>query len=229
MWLLPEHAVWWPEQSMLVVSDLHLAKAEHFRSKGLSVPPTVDLQTLSVLTGLTRRFQPSVLVFLGDLFHSAPNRAWGDFQSWMNDELAHGLKEAWLIRGNHDRAHDETYQNMGVGVIDAWEGDGVVLTHEPDDTIPKGTHIHLCGHVHPAVRLRGSGRQSERVPCFLETSTGCEAGWRLTLPAFGAFTGMHVVEPRRGAEVYVVAGSEVMGPWRAEPKTGPGVSRRGQK
>ncbi|MGB1945109.1 MAG: hypothetical protein ACPHM0_05405, partial [Flavobacteriales bacterium] len=46
MWLLPQKAIMWPAQSMLIVSDLHLAKAEHFRSKGLPVPPTVDLQTL---------------------------------------------------------------------------------------------------------------------------------------------------------------------------------------
>jgi len=227
MWLLPERAVWWPERAMLVVSDLHLAKAEHFRSKGLAVPPTVDMQTLAVLTDLMRRLKPNTLVFLGDLFHSAPNRAWGDFQQWVKEELKHGLKEALLVRGNHDRAHDETYRAMEVDVVELWEADGVVLTHEPDDEIPKGAHIHLCGHIHPAVRLRGAGRQSERVPCFVEASTGCEAGWRLTLPAFGAFTGMHVVEPKRGREVYVVTGTEVMGPWRAETRSG--ISRRGRR
>ena len=103
---------------MLVVSDLHLAKAEHFRSKGLPVPPTVDMQTLSVLTDLMRRFKPNSLAFLGDLFHSAPNRAWGDFEHWLADEFAHGLKEGLLVRGNHDRAHDDTYRGMGMDVVD---------------------------------------------------------------------------------------------------------------
>ena len=133
----------------------------------------------------------------------------------------------FYVRGNHDRAHDVIYQSMGLDVVDLWEADGVVLTHAPDDEIPRGAQIHLCGHIHPAVRLRGAGRQSERVPCFVEASTGCEAGWRLTLPAFGAFTGMHVVEPRRGREVFVVTGTEVMGPWRAEPRSG--ISRRGRR
>ena len=217
MWLLPERSVWWPERSMLVVSDLHLAKAEHFRPKGLAVPPTVDMQTLSVLTDLMRRLKPDTLMLLGDLFHSAPNRAWNDFKFWLKDELARGLKEALLVRGNHDRAHDNTYQAMGMDVVDCWEADGIALTHEPDDQIPKGISIHLCGHTHPAVRLRGAGRQSERVPCYVESSTGCEAGWRLTLPAFGAFTGTRVVEPHRGSEVYVATGIEVLGPWRSNP------------
>ena len=227
MWLLPGRALWWPEKSMLVVSDLHLAKAEHFRSKGLAVPPTVDQQTLSELTGLLRDLAPRTLLFLGDLFHSVPNRAWDDFQAWLRDELASGLDSAVLVRGNHDRANEETYERMGMTVVDSWQGDGVVFTHEPDDPLPRGTRIHVCGHVHPAVRLRGSGRQSERVACFVESSTGCDAGWRLTMPAFGAFTGTHVIEPRRGSEVYVVAGSEVLGPLRADPRTG--FSRRSRR
>ena len=49
--LLPAKAVWWPAESMLVVSDLHLAKAEHFRSQGLAVPPTVDFKRFLVDLG----------------------------------------------------------------------------------------------------------------------------------------------------------------------------------
>lgn len=218
--------MWWPDRDMLLASDLHLAKAEHFRSQGLAVPPTVDMQTLSVLTDLTRRLRPKNLVFLGDLFHSAPNRAWSDFAHWLRDERKEGLGDVVLVRGNHDRAHAETYLEMGIDVVDMWEQEGVVLTHEPDDEIPLGTQIHLCGHLHPAVRLRGAGRQSECVPCFVESSTGCEAGWKMTMPAFGAFTGTHLIQPRRGMEVFVVAGTEVLGPWRAQPR--PGISRRGR-
>ena len=208
---------------MLVVSDLHLAKAEHFRANGLAVPPTVDFQTLSMLTALARRFRPETLLFLGDLFHSAPNRAWSDFKQWLAEERQAGLKEAILVRGNHDRATYARYAGMGLEVVERWEGGEVVFTHEPSDEIQNGTKIHLCGHVHPAIRLRGSGRQTLRVPCFVQTSTGCEAGWRLTLPAFGAFTGMHTVKPRRGVEVFAVSDSSVMGPWRSTP--GSEVSR----
>ena len=142
-------------------------------------------------------------MLLGDLFHSSPNRAWEDFEAWLQDEKAAGLETGILVRGNHDRAHDVVYEAMGLDVVDMWEKQGVVLTHEPDDDIPKGTRIHLCGHVHPAAVMRGVGRQSERVPCYAQSSTGCEAGYRLTLPAFGAFTGMHAVEPKRGEEVYL--------------------------
>ena len=227
MWLLPQKAIWWPAQSLLMVSDLHLAKAEHFRSKGLAVPSTVDFQTLGVLTSLLNQFRPAQLAILGDLFHSAPNRAWNEFSAWLSDEFDTGLQEAILVRGNHDRAHDEIYEAMGLVVVERWEDGGVVLTHEPNDDIPKGTISHLCGHIHPAVRLRGTGRQSLVVPCFVQTSTGCEAGHRLILPAFGAFTGTHLIEPKRGVEAYLISESSVMGPIKANPKFG--FSRRGRR
>lgn len=226
MRLLPEKAIWWPEESMLLVSDLHLAKAEHFRSKGLAVPPTVDLQTLGQLTRLLRQHRPKTLLLLGDLFHSSPNRAWTDFEQWLEEERMAGLQEAILVRGNHDRAHDSKYGSMGLTVVESWESDGVVLTHEPGDEIPKGTAVHICGHIHPAVRMRGAGRQSLCVPCFVQSSTGCEAGVRLTMPAFGAFTGTHIVQPKRGLEVYVVTDAGVMGPLRSQPPST--VSRRGR-
>ena len=213
---------------MLVVSDLHLAKAEHFRSNGFAVPSTVDFQTLAVLTSVLNACRPETLVLLGDLFHSSPNRAWEDFEAWLQEEKKAGLSAGILVRGNHDRAHDIVYEAMGLDVVDMLEKQGVVLTHEPDDDLPKGTQIHLCGHVHPAVVMRGVGRQSERVPCFAQSSTGCEAGYRLTLPAFGAFTGMHAIEPKRLEEVYLLTDREVIGPVRSMPSR-KGFSRRGRR
>ena len=164
---------------------------------------------------------------LGDLFHSSPNRAWVDFEHWLDEERLAGLHEALLVRGNHDKAQDSIYESMGLIVVESWESDGVVLTHDPEDEIPKGAAVHICGHIHPAVRMRGAGRQSMCVPCFVQSSTGCDAGVRLILPAFGAFTGTHVVQPKRGLEVYVVTETGIMGPLRSKPHGN--VSRRGRK
>ena len=46
------------------------------------------------------------------------------------------------------------------------EKQGVVLTHEPDDEIPKGTAIHLCGHIHPAAAFGVPVDRSERGAVF---------------------------------------------------------------
>ena len=49
------------------------------------------------------------------------------------------------------------------------------------------TGYALCGHIHPGVRLSGSGGQSERLPCFVLGRR------RAILPAFGGFTGLALV------------------------------------
>ncbi len=212
-WLLPGRALWWPEQRLLMVSDLHLAKAEHFRSQGIQIPATVDWQTLSRLTECIRETRPETLLILGDLFHSVPNKAWDEFGLWLREECGAGLKEAILVKGNHDRSEDDRYRSLGLDVISSWMWEDIVCTHAPEDEGPKGRIVHICGHVHPAATMRGKGRQSLRLPCFHQSSTGCDAGVRLVLPAFGSFTGMHAVQPRAGSMVFPIADQTVMGPY----------------
>jgi metallophosphoesterase superfamily enzyme len=62
----------------------------------------------------------------------------------------------------------------------------------------------LAGHVHPAVRLRGPGRQHERLPCFWIRREGA------VLPAFGDFTGVGDVDPVEGDRIFAVAGGSVL-------------------
>ena len=52
---------------------------------------------------------------LGDLFHSSPNRAWEDFEAWLQDEKRR--VDTGILRGNHDRAHDVVYEAMGLEVL----------------------------------------------------------------------------------------------------------------
>jgi uncharacterized protein len=72
----------------------------------------------------------------------------------------------------------------------------------------------LAGHVHPAAVIGGRARDSLRLPCF---HFGPQVG---VLPAFGAFTGMHVM--RRGTEdrVFVIAGEAVRALDNASPSGG---------
>jgi metallophosphoesterase superfamily enzyme len=77
--------------------------------------------------------------------------------------------------------------------------DGLAFAHHPEPLA--GAYV-IAGHVHPAVRL-GGAIDSLRLPCF---HFGAAVG---VLPAFGAFTGMHVVRPAPGERVFVVAGDSV--------------------
>jgi len=62
----------------------------------------------------------------------------------------------------------------------------------------------LCGHIHPAIRLQGTGRQSARVPCFYFSKH------QAILPAFGAFTGMYTIQPKEQDQVFLVVQNKVL-------------------
>ncbi|TVQ49091.1 MAG: hypothetical protein EA362_04990 [Saprospirales bacterium] len=57
----------------------------------------------------------------------------------------------------------------------------------------------ICGHLHPAFRLKGKGRQSIKMPCFYLKPP------LLILPAFGEFTGSKIVKKGKDCRVFVCA------------------------
>ena len=48
-WISPERCIYWEEQNALILADIHLGKAGHFRNAGVAVPQrsgVADLQRL---------------------------------------------------------------------------------------------------------------------------------------------------------------------------------------
>ena len=169
-------ALFWPEQSLLVVADLHFEKGSHFARKGQLLPPYDTRETLDRLEGEVDRLSPRRLVFLGDSFHDrrAEGRlAAGDAARLT--ALARGRDLVW-VAGNHDAdgprgLPGETLAELSLA--------GLSLRHEPRSGRQPG---EVCGHLHPAAKVR-SPRGAVRRRCF---ATDAE---RLILPAFGAYAG----------------------------------------
>src|SRR6187455_1820849 len=75
-------ALFWQEQRLLVVSDLHLEKGSSFATRGVLLPPYDTVATLSRLAAVIARHDPRMVIALGDSFHdrdaherlSAPDR-----------------------------------------------------------------------------------------------------------------------------------------------------------
>ena len=63
-----------------------------------------------------------------------------------------------------------------------------MFTHFP---VKEFDQFNICGHVHPAVKLRGLGRQYMKLNCFYISDN------QLILPAFGTFTGSHILKPNK--------------------------------
>jgi hypothetical protein len=118
---------------------------------------------------------------------------------------ATGAERVWVSHGYREpvvrwlREHGLAAE----AIASRWEAMELpfVLAHHPD---PSEAGYVLAGHVHPAVRLVGKGRQRERLPCFW---FGAEVG---VFPAFGDFTGAAVVQPAAGDRVFVLASDRVM-------------------
>jgi len=192
MQLLSEKAIHLPIHNMLLIADLHFGKVEHFRKNGIGIPSGASNKDFKTLKELVLKVGAKDVIFLGDLFHSDFNNAWYGFQELLQELDAYNFH---LVIGNHDILDESKYENLKI--CHQMEVGNLILTHEPLDVIIEDKY-NLCGHIHPGVKLTGRGRQNLRLPCFY---FGAHTG---ILPAFGSFTGLHVLKPMENDRVFVV-------------------------
>ena len=70
----PGGVIYWQDQRLLAVADLHLEKGSSFAARGVLLPPYDTAATLARLAALIARYAPRVVVALGDSFHDAAVR-----------------------------------------------------------------------------------------------------------------------------------------------------------
>jgi DNA ligase-associated metallophosphoesterase len=200
--LLPERALFWPSRSTLLVADAHFGKAATFRASGIFVPRGTTSSTLDRLDAVVDQTQATRMVFLGDLLHAREGRSPETLRVVRAWRAARRSVEMLLVRGNHDRRAGDPPRSLGITCVDAPLIEvPFAFTHHPRAV--DGAYV-IAGHVHPAVRLSGRGRQHERLPCFWVRE-------RMTvLPAFGDFTGVGDVDVTEGDRVFAIAREEVI-------------------
>lgn len=179
----PEGALWWADLRLLVVADLHLEKGSSFARRGQLVPPYDTVETLTRIARLISRLNPQAVIALGDSFHDteAALRLSASDRSFLTG-LQNGREWFW-ISGNHD---PERPADLGGSAADELAVGKLVFRHEPRSGAAEG---EIAGHLHPSARVHGNGR-SVRRRCFAGD------GYRLILPAFGAYTGgLDVLNP----------------------------------
>ncbi|WP_394973904.1 ligase-associated DNA damage response endonuclease PdeM [uncultured Croceitalea sp.] len=195
--LHPNGGAFWVEKSMLLISDVHLGKVAHFRKFGAAVPQKAIHKNFILLDEIVSYFKPFQICFLGDLFHSSLNKEWQFFENWVEKTPS----EIILVSGNHDIIAPEKFEALGIKIFQELEIEGFLLTHHPEE---RDSYFNFCGHIHPAVRLHGFGRQRLKLPCFFKKKQ------QLILPAFGEFTGTYVLEPTKEDEVFAIAEGDVI-------------------
>ncbi|MCI5078210.1 ligase-associated DNA damage response endonuclease PdeM [Oricola sp.] len=161
---------------VLVVSDMHLEKASSFARRRVFLPPYDTAATLARLAAMVAKYDPAVIVSLGDAFHDdeASERLGGDAIATIN-AIARGREMIW-VAGNHDPSPPEGVPGETVEMLALGR---VVFRHIPEAT---ETGHEISGHLHPSARLVRQGRAVRR-PCFASDAV------RLVMPSFGVFTG----------------------------------------
>lgn len=178
----PSGALWLAQSRTLVVSDLHLGKAERNARRGGGFwPPYENTETLTRLEHEITALDPACVVTLGDSFDDGACIAALDPQTRARiDAMVAARRWIW-VTGNHDPAPAA----MGGESADAVPLGSLMLRHIAEP----GAQGEISGHYHPKASLRIRGRRITR-KCFLASAD------RIILPAFGAFTGgLDVFDP----------------------------------
>lgn len=189
-------ALFWEEELLLIISDVHLGKVSHFRKFGSALPRRAAEGNFRKLDEVLAFFVPQKICFLGDLFHSSINQEWRLFEKWLSSVAVPVV----LVEGNHDIISPLKYEELGVEVIPELLIKSFFLTHHPEE---REGWFNFSGHLHPGIRLSGPGRQVLKLPCFFQR------GDQMILPAFGEFTGNYLLTPEESDKVYVITGERV--------------------
>ena len=180
-------ALFWEEQSLLVVSDLHLEKGSSFAARGVLLPPYDTVATIGRLATVIARHDQRAVIALGDSFHD--RTAHGRLSTADRDAIAAlQARRDWIwISGNHDPALPS---DLGGMVATEVAIGPIAFRHEPT-----GASGEIAGHLHPKARVSTRGRSMER-RCFASD------GERAVMPAFGAYTGGLSIRDKAFAKIF---------------------------
>lgn len=168
-------ALWWPEESLLVVSDLHLGKSERIaRRGGATLPPYDTRDTLNRLAADLALTHAGSVVCLGDSFDdlAAAEALPEEERAWIM-RLQAGRRWVW-IEGNHDPGPVE----FGGAHLAELPIAPLTFRHIAQN----GSSGEVSGHYHPKASVTLHGSTITR-PAFLIDSN------RVILPAYGTYTG----------------------------------------
>lgn len=168
--------LYWPEESLLVVSDLHLEKGASFASRGAMLPPYDTAATLAALAARMAYWRPARVISLGDSFHDGKVSACMP-QAYRNALAGLMAGRDWIwVAGNHDPAPPH---GLGGCHVEEIAIGALIFRHEPQAGRSPG---EVAGHLHPQARIVRRGKAVRR-PCFASD------GERMIMPSFGFYTG----------------------------------------
>lgn len=188
-----QKAMYWPKKEALILADLHLGKAAHFRKNGIPVPTQVGQTDLTRLHTLLKEYKPKQVIIVGDLVHAGLNNEVTALKK-LTEEFA--KTDFLLVKGNHDRINEELITAMGIGhICSSYQIENIFFNHIHSESDLKPT---ISGHLHPGVSLKLHTKKYVKLACFVLTDH------QLILPAFSSFTGLYTGNIFERASYYAI-------------------------
>lgn len=172
-------ALFFPEQGILAIGDLHIGYDYMIRQSGVLIPERQVKDIISDLKGIFKKIKNSKtenkinkMVFLGDIKHAfsyEPEEKYEFFEvmKFLKQELQISEENIIFIKGNHDTM-DFTYGKMKNYYIDG----SIAFVHGHKsfpEIFDKKIKVIVSGHLHPSVILAEKpGIKKESYKCFLE-------------------------------------------------------------
>ena len=127
--LLPDKAIYWSEQNLLLISDVHWGKVDHFRKNGIAIPADAGLNNYDRLSNLIDKIAPNEILFLGDVFHSHNNMDWQVCKTFLSTYKEITLS---LVKGNHDILGEAELASVFNHIYEeSVTRGGFIFSHEP--------------------------------------------------------------------------------------------------
>ena len=175
-----DRAVYLETTETLVLADLHLGREA---VSNVSAPLGERGDLLDRLARLRTAFDPTRVVFAGDILHSFSTVPHGVEQTVTDlyTECIDDGVEVIAIEGNHDRLLEQVWPASVEPAIRL--ADGTVVCHGHDEPALSGDR-YLIGHDHPAITIEGVKRS-----CLCVDPTGYHGNEVAVLPAFTRLAG----------------------------------------
>ena len=211
--LLADRAMLWPRRRALIVADTHFGKDALFQARGIPVPNDVTSNDLARLSALLESTESRELIVLGDFFHGKESNDEPMTRALHQWRDKHAQVTMTIVRGNHDQHAGDPCESLGIDCLNSLRFDAIKFQHAPINPPPAGLasdfddvetdHI-ICGHIHPATTLIDFDGNAMKVPCFVVDPN------QLILPAFGRFTGTHIMERQAGRQLLIASHGRVI-------------------
>ncbi|MDY6778829.1 MAG: metallophosphoesterase [Candidatus Nanohaloarchaea archaeon] len=183
----PYPSLFWREEDLLIISDLHIGIEVSEARSGTLMPRFQMREVVEDIEELQEESGASRMLVDGDVKHSfgGGDRKENKEVERFLDRVSAVFDEVLLVEGNHDAALEyriEDYTN--VSLAQRYMIGDVVFAHGHEAVeLEDGVSVLVIGHEHPALVLADEVGVKEKVACFLYGPME-EDRKLLVLPAF---------------------------------------------